>query len=104
MRYSLVKRNVTPFAGIKKGWKRIVVTFSLLVHTQITTYYRNVYVMYERKVECKEPEQLVFDGRIYNLWGTAPTKRLADAYADTRRNHGLLARVVKAKYEFSVIS
>jgi hypothetical protein len=47
----------------------------------------------------KEPEQLVFDGRIYNLWGTAPTKRLADAYADTRRNHGLLARVVKAKHE-----
>ena len=47
----------------------------------------------------KEPDQRVFDGRIYNLWGTAPTKRLADAYADVRRDHGLLARVVKAKYE-----
>ena len=47
----------------------------------------------------KEAKQLVFGGRIYNLWGTAPTKRLAYAYADVRRNHGLLARVVKAKYE-----
>ena len=47
----------------------------------------------------KESKQLVFSGRIYNLWGTAPTKRLADAYADVRRNHGLLARVVKAKHE-----